>query len=133
MATWADVSAIAAELPETTEGVRVGLPVWRVRKDAFVWVRPLRARDLAELGDAAPQGEIIGASTADLLDKQALLDEDPGVFFTTSHFDGFPAVLVVLDRIPLDRVREVVTDAWLARAPKRLRAAFLAADGDPRP
>lgn len=128
MATWADVSAIAAELPETTEGVRVGLPVWRVRKDAFVWVRPLRAKDLAELGDAAPEGEIIGVSTADLLDKQALLDEDPDAFFATSHFDGFPALLVVLDRIPLDRLREVVTDAWLARAPKRVRDAYLAGD-----
>ena len=127
--TWDDVSAIARELPQAAEGVRFDDAVWRVGKDAFVWVRPLRARDLEELGDAAPSGEIIGASTADEGDKLALIDENPRAFFTTSHFDGYAAILIALDYVDHERLREVVTDAWLARAPKRLIAAYLASEG----
>ena len=124
--TWKDVSAIARQLPQAEEGVRFGDPVWRVGKDAFVWVRPLRGRDREELGVAAPAGEIIGASTADEGEKLALIDEDPRAFFTTSHFDGYAAILIALDHVDPERLREVVTDAWLARAPKRLAAEYLA-------
>lgn len=128
-ATWDEVSAIARELPETSEGLSFGEPVWLVRKRGFVWMRPLRAKDRAELGDAAPAGPIAGASTADEGEKLALLDEDPAAFFTTSHFDGYPAVLIALDRVDPDRLREVVVDAWIARAPTRLADAYLAARG----
>jgi len=124
MATWTDVSAIARELPQAEEGVRFGDPVWRVGKDAFVWVRPLRERDREELGDAAPVGEIIGASIADEGEKLALIDEDPRAFFTTSHFNGYAAILIALDHVDPERLREVVIDAWLARAPKRLAAEY---------
>jgi hypothetical protein len=123
-ATWDDVSAIARELPSAEEGERFGDATWKVGKNVFVWVRPLRARDREELGDAAPAGEIIGASTADVGEKLALIDEDPRAFFTTAHFDNFPAILIALDQVDPDRLREVVTDAWLARAPKRLAAEF---------
>jgi hypothetical protein len=124
MATWIDVSAIARELPHAEEGERFGDPVWRVGKNAFVWVRPLRARDREELGDATPGGEIIAASTADLGEKLALIDEDPRAFFATSHFDGYASILIALDHVDPERLREVVIDAWLARAPKRLAAEF---------
>jgi hypothetical protein len=126
--TWDDVSVIACQLPQAEEGLRFGDPVWRVGKNAFVWVRPLRARDREELGAAAPVGEIIGASTSDEGEKLALIDEDPDAFFTTSHFDGYAAILIALDLIDPERLREVVTDAWLARAPKRLAVAYLAGD-----
>jgi Uncharacterized protein conserved in bacteria len=124
-ATWEDVSAIARELPQAEPGIRVGDPTWKVGKNVFVWVRPLRARDREELGDAAPTGEIVGASTIDVGEKLALIDEDPRAFFTTSHFDDFPAILISLDHVDPERLREVVTDAWIARAPKRLAAEFL--------
>lgn len=123
MATWADVSAIAARLPGAEPGESWGEPVWRVGRKGFAWVRPLRAKDRAELGESAPSGAIIGLSVADEHEKRALLAEDPRVFFTTSHFDGYPAVLVVLDAIDASRLRDIVTDAWFARAPKRLRDA----------
>ena len=126
-ATWDDVSAMTRELPAAEPGVRFGDATWKVGKNVFVWVRPLRKRDLEELGDAAPAGEIIGASTIDVGEKLGLIDENPHAFFTTSHFDGFPAILIALDRVDPGRLREVVTDAWLARAPKRLAAEFLAA------
>jgi hypothetical protein len=48
------------------------------------------------------------------------------VFFTTPHFDGYPAVLVLLDKIDVDGLDEVIVEAWLARAPKRLADDYLA-------
>ena len=54
-----------------------------------------------------------------------MLADDPEVFFTTPHFDGYPAVLVRLDRIGLEDLNEVVVEAWLARAPRRLVQAYL--------
>jgi len=61
--------------------------------------------------------------------KEVLLADDPRVFFTTSHFEGYPAVLVRLDHISAGDLEEVVTEAWLVRAPKRVARAFLDASG----
>ena len=125
MATWDDVRRIALELPETSEEVSRDLRHWRVKDKGFVWERPLRRADLEALGDAAPDGPILGARVEHLVAKEALLADDPSVFFTTPHFDGYPAVLVRLERIGLDDLREVIVEAWLARAPKRLAEAYL--------
>lgn len=125
MAGWDDVRRIALALPEVEEGVRFGTPVWRVGQNGFLWERPLRARDREELGDAAPEGAILGASTADVNDKLALLNEDAEVFFTTAHFEGHTSILVVLDRIDRARLEELAVEAWLARAPKRLVRGYL--------
>ncbi|MBM0228961.1 MULTISPECIES: MmcQ/YjbR family DNA-binding protein [Micromonospora] len=130
MATWDDVRRIALALPETTErGSHDDLPAWRVRDKLFVWERPLRRGDLAALGDAAPDGPILGARVPDEGAKEALLADDPEVYFTTPHFDGYPAVLVRLDRIGVEELTELVTEAWLARAPKRLAGQFRTTTG----
>ncbi len=126
MATWADVERFATELPEVAEGVRFGGRVWRVREKAFVWDRPLRTRDLEELGDDARPGPILGASTTDIDEQLALVEGEPEYCFITQHFTGFPAVLIQLDRIPADRLREIITDAWLKNAPKTVAKAYLA-------
>ncbi len=128
MATWDDVDRIALALPETAERPAWGGRMWRVRDKGFVWERPLRKSDLVALGDAAPDGPILGAKVEHLVAKEALLQDDSGVFFTTPHFDGYPAVLVLLDRIDVETLEEVITEAWLNAAPKRLVAAYLAAD-----
>jgi hypothetical protein len=86
----------------------------------------LRKSDLAELGTKAPTGAILGVRAPDLEMKDVLLAADPA-FFTTSHFDGYPAVLVVLAKIPAAKLRNVLVDAWLSRAPAKAVAAFLAA------
>ena len=125
MASWDDVRRIALELPETSEEVSRDLRQWRVKDKGFVWERPLRRSDLEALGDAAPDGPILGARVEHLVAKEALLADDPTVFFTTPHFDGYPAVLVRLDQIGLEDLREVIVEAWLARAPKRLAEAYL--------
>ena len=122
-ATWDDVRRLALALPETTERPSYGgAPAWSVKGKAFVWDRPLAAKDLAELGDDAPAGPVLGAHVADEGVKQALIADQPDVFFTTSHFDGYPAVLARLDAIDEDDLAELVTEAWRSRAPKRLAA-----------
>ena len=123
MATWDDVDALAMALPGVEQGTAWGNRVWRCGK-LVVWVRPLRKRDLEELGDAAPTGEILGAAVADEGEKHALIAAEPGIFFTTHHFDGHATVLVRLDAIDRERLREVITDAWLAVAPPKLVAEF---------
>jgi hypothetical protein len=125
VATWDDVRRIALELPETSEGVSRDLRRWLVKDKGFVWERPLRRSDYEALGDAAPEGPILGARVEHLVAKEALLADDPGVFFTTPHFDGYPAVLVRLEEIGLEDLREVIVEAWLARAPKRLVDEYL--------
>jgi hypothetical protein len=125
VATWDDVRRIALELPETSEGASRGLRQWRVKNKGFVWERPLRRADLEALGDDAPRGPILGARVEHLVAKEALLADDPSVFFTTPHFDGYPAILVRLDRIGLEDLREVIVEAWLASAPKRLAKAYV--------
>jgi hypothetical protein len=125
MATWDDVRRIALELPETSEVMSRDLRQWRVKDKGFVWERPLRRADFEALGDDAPDGPILGARLEHLVAKEALLADDPSVFFTTPHFDGYPAILVQLDRIGLEDLREVIVEAWLARAPKRLAKAYI--------
>jgi hypothetical protein len=125
MATVDDVRRIALGLPETSEGESHGTIMWRVRDKGFVWERPLRKGDIEALGDRVPEGPVFGARTADEGVKLALVADSPAVFFTTPHFDGYPAVLFELDRIGEQELTELVTDAWLSRAPRRLVRDFL--------
>src|SRR4051794_33929924 len=125
MATWDDVRRLALAMPEATERTSRALRQWRVNDKLFVWERPLRRSDLEALGPAAPDGPILGVRVEHLGAKAALLGSDPDVFFTTPHFEGYPAVLARLERIALDELEDVVVDAWLNRAPKRLAQAYL--------
>jgi hypothetical protein len=125
MATWDDVERLALALPDTTADVSRGNRHWNVHGKGFVWERPLRRSDLRALLAAAPDGPILGVRVEHLGAKEALLGSDPEVFFTTPHFDGYPAVLVRLERIGLEDLEDVVVEAWLARAPKRLARAYL--------
>lgn len=126
VASWDDVRRIALALPETTEDPPHD---WRVKGKMLVWERPLRRGDREALGDRAPGGPILGARVADVGVKEALIAEEPDVFFTTPHFNGYPAVLVRLDHIGVAELEELVAEAWLTRAPKRLATAYLASVG----
>ena len=97
------------------QGVRLGAAAARGDREA--------------LGDAAPDGPILGARVEHLVAKEALLADAPDVYFTTPHFDGYPAILVRLEEIAVDELEELLAEAWLARAPKRLAKAFLDARG----
>ena len=111
MATDDDVRRIATALPEVTEKPWFGTPGYRVKDKGF-----LRIRSEAEGG--------LVVFVPDLLDKEALLASDPEVFFTTPHYDGYPAVLVRLDVVDREQLEELIEDAWRLQAPKRVVAAF---------
>ena len=115
-----DVARACLALPETSEVTSRGARQWRVTDKLFVWERPLRRSDLDELGDAAPSGIVLGARVPDEGAKQALVAAEPGTYFTTSHFDGYPAVLCRLDVVTEQDLRELAAEAWACRAPRRL-------------
>jgi hypothetical protein len=130
VASWDDVRRLALALPETTEKPsHGGNASWRVKDKLFVWERPLRDGEVEALGEDAPEGPVLGARVEDLSAKEALLADEPEVYFTTSHFDGYPSVLVRLERIGEADLSELIAEAWLTRAPKRLAQAFLAERG----
>lgn len=124
MATWDDVRRIALALPETTEDGSA----WKVKGKTFAWERPLRKSDLKALdalGETPPDGPILGARVPDVGAKDALIADDPDVYFTIPHFDGYPGILVKLDNATAEDLDELLTEAWLERAPKRLARDFL--------
>jgi hypothetical protein len=123
--TWDEVRRMALALPQTEEGTSFGNMAWKVNGKAFVWERPLRRSDHAVLGAAAPPGPILGVRIENVLAKDALLAEGSDGIFTIPHFDGYAAVLVQLDRVDLDKLTELVEEAWLACAPRRLAKTYL--------
>ena len=126
MPTWDDVRELALAMPGAEEFVTRGDLAWRTGASGklFVWERPLRKPDLVETG---PQnGPIAGVRVADEGEKLALIDSAPDVFFTIHHFDGYAAVLLHLDRISEERLGDVIVDSWIAVAPKKAVAAYLA-------
>lgn len=112
MATESDVRRIALSLPETIEKPWFNTPGFRVRDKGF-----LRIRTEAEGG--------LVVFVADLGEKEALLASDPERFFTTPHYDGHPTVLVHLAAIDVEELRELITESWRLRAPKRVLEAHL--------
>jgi hypothetical protein len=132
MATVDDVRTIALSLPGTAAGESHGTLAWRVKEKAFVWERPLRKGDIHALGDRVPDGPVFAAHTADEGVKLALVADNPMVYFTTPHFNGYAAVLFELDRIDVQELAELITDAWLSRAPRKLAREFLAGQPDER-
>ncbi|SOD74530.1 hypothetical protein SAMN05892883_3716 [Jatrophihabitans sp. GAS493] len=128
MASWDDIREIVAALPTTSEDIGGPTHSWRAGDKNLVWERPLRRGDVAALeaaGQPVPAEPILAVRTADLGVKEALLADDPDVYFTTPHFDNYPAVLIQLERIDAEELRELIVDAWLARVPKRRAMEYL--------
>ena len=128
MASFDHVRRIALSLPETTEAVSWGNAHWRVKNKGFVWERPLHQSDhtaLKALGEQAPDGAILGVRVADIGVREAMIADNPTLFFTIPHFDGFPAILVRLEQIGVPELEELIVEAWLDRAPKRLAQQYL--------
>ena len=111
MATAKDLRRIALSLPETTEKPWFNTPGFRVKDKSF-----LRIRSEAEGG--------LVIFVADLGEKEALLASDPKKFFTTPHYDGYPTVLVNLKAIGVRELRELITDSWRNKAPKRVLQTY---------
>lgn len=125
MATWDQVHEIAAILPEIeTRGNE-----WRIRNKLVAWERPLRKSDHQALGDEAPSGDILAVWLPSLEAKEALLADERGIYFTTPHFEGYRAILIRVEDVPRPELEELIIEAWVDRAPKRLSRPFLESHG----
>lgn len=110
MPGWQDVAAIGARFPGVEEGLSWGTPGLKVRGKFMCRLRT--------------NPDALVMRVIDLEDAQALLRGQPDVFFSTPHYDGYPAVLVRLDAIGLEQLAELIEDAWRLQAAKRVIAAF---------
>lgn len=110
MPTWDDVVAIATRLPEVEVTTSWQTPSLKVKGRFFA-----RLRTEAEGGLAivCEPGE-----------KAALLASADPAFYTTPHYDGYAMILIHLDRIDEQRLAEMIEDAWLLKAPVRVRKAY---------
>ena len=130
----ADVHAICSGLPEVELGTSWGdRPTYLVRQTpkprGFVLARAPRHDAVdPETGEEYP--DLLVIRTANAVDKAALVEAD-GPFFTIDHFRSYNAVLLQQSRIgevDVDELREVLTDAWVAVAPRSLAKKFLAGE-----
>jgi hypothetical protein len=128
-----DLDEVALAMPETTKELSPdGRPAYLVHSKLFCCHRG-RRRDAVD-AHGEPLDDVLMFRVADLGVKELLLADDRGVFFTTAHFDGYPAVLVRipdLARIDRDELRDLVAEAWLSRAQKRIANAWLAEHASP--
>jgi hypothetical protein len=129
VATTADLDELALALPQTTKELSDdGRPSYRVHGKLFCCQRGRRADALdPETGERLD--DVLMFRVADLDVKDLLLADDRGIYFTTPHFDGYPAVLVripELARLDRDELDDLVAEAWLTRAQKRVARAWLA-------
>lgn len=129
MATMRDLDELALAMPGTTKEVSAdGRPSYLVHGKAFCLQRGRRP-DAVDPETGERLDDVLMFRVADLDEKEMLLSDDRGAYFTTPHFRNYPAVLVrIPDLAKLDRaeLRDLVVGAWLTRAPKRVGQAWLA-------
>ena len=129
MSTMADLDELALALPHVTKEVSDdGRPAYLVHGKRFCLLRSRRP-DAVDPETGERLDDVLMFRVADLDVKELILADDRGVFFTTPHFDGYPAVLVRtpdLARLDRDELRETIVEAWLTRAQKRVAKAWLA-------
>ena len=129
MSTMTDLDQLALAMPETTKEVSGdGRPAYRVHGQVYCCHRARRP-DAVDPTTGERLDDVLMFRVADLGVKELLLSDARGVYFTTPHFDGYPAVLVRipdLSRLDRDELRDLVAGAWLSRAPKRVAKAWLA-------
>ncbi len=116
MVSWKQARALALSFPDVEEDTS-GRARFRVRGKAFAWIA--RERDGGGL-----------AVRVDREEKQLILDANPEVYFTSPHYNGYPAVQVRLEEVEVAELRERLEDAWLIQAPKRLAAEYVASSPD---
>jgi hypothetical protein len=131
VSTMADLDGLALSLPQTTKEVSEdGRPSYHVHGKLFCFHRGRRADAVDETGERLD--DVLLFRVADLDVKELLLSDARGVYFTTPHFDGYAAVLMrIPDLARIDRaeLEELVVEAWLTRAQKRVAKAWLEEHG----
>ena len=107
MVTYNDIRAVAPDLPGTFEQESYGgQPSWRTKPRMFAWIRD------------DPEALVVWVDSVE--EKDTLIETQPETFFTTSHYDGHPVVLVRLPAIDREEARGLITDSWRLRAPRSL-------------
>lgn len=106
MPTWDDVVAMAQQLPSVEESTWYRTPALKVAGKGF-----------ARLRTEAEGGLVL---MCDLDEKAALLASGDPAFYTTPHYDGYGAILVDLDRVEVDQLRELIEESWRTKAPAKL-------------
>ena len=134
MATMADLDELALARPQTTKEVPDdGRPKYLANGKLFCLHRSRRP-DAVDPETGERLADVVMFRVADLDVKDLILADDRGIFFTTPHFNGYPAVLVRipdLARLGDDELEDLVVEAWLTRAHKRVAKAWLAEHGEP--
>ncbi|PGH45305.1 hypothetical protein GA0070622_4242 [Micromonospora sediminicola] len=110
-----DVRRVASALPHVVEMDSDGFD-FRVADKGFVWSYPERTPGRPR----RIRTDIAVLYVGDEAEKQALLLGEPDLFFTTPAYDGFPLVMLRLAHVDVERLTELVTDAWRMRAPDSL-------------
>jgi hypothetical protein len=109
-----DVADIALAFPGVEEGTSYGTRAWRVRKKFLMRVKE-RMDDVL----------VIGVDNLD--EKELLLEQSPDLYFTTDHYNGYPALLLRVNRMGRRELKALIERAWRRAAPARLVAAYDAA------
>jgi hypothetical protein len=129
VATLRDVETLALALPEVVKGEDdEDRPSYSVNGKVICWHRSPRP-DALDPKTGERLTDVFVFRTTDLDVKEMTLQDDRGIFFTTPHWNGYPAVLMrIRDLKHLKRaeLRDLVEEAWLSRAPKRIAKAWLA-------
>ena len=128
MATMADLDELALAMPQTTKELSEdGRPAYLVHGKLFCFHRG-RRRDAIDPDTGERLDDVLMFRVADLGVKELMLADERGIFFTTPHFDGYAAVLMHipdLDRLDREELEDLVVEAWLTRAQKRVARAWL--------
>ena len=109
MATWADVVRIGSAFPGVEVTTSYGTPA-------------LKAGSLMCRQRTDPDALVM--RVADMGEREALLQGQPEAFFSTPHYDGYPYVLIRLEKVDPQELAELIEEAWRIRAPKRAIKAF---------
>lgn len=126
MVTIEDAARLSLALPGVSEVQRWGNRTWLVSGKGFAWERPFSKADRKRFGDVEPpDGPIVATRVADLGEKAAVIAANPGAFFTIAHFDGYPAVLIQLNRVMKTALNEAIVDGWFACAAPELADQYL--------
>jgi hypothetical protein len=123
-----DLDKFALAMPEASKEIEDGRPTYKVHGKMFCFHRSKR-KDAVDPETGEQLDDVLVFRVADLGVKEMLVGEARGIYFTTPHWDGYAAVLMRirnLKRVDRDELRDLVEEAWLTRAQKRLAKAWLA-------
>lgn len=132
MTTMADLDELALSMPQAIKEVSEdGRPAYLVHGKLFCLHRRRRP-DAIDPRTGERLDDVLMFRVADEGVKELMVADERGVFFTTPHFDGYAAVLLRipdLAHVDLEELHDLVAEAWLTRAQKRVAKAWLEEQG----